>query len=217
MYFVSRLTLGQSLAQKISDLRGVEPVILCLKESSLSTCIALAAELRAWIYPLLIEPITISDESQTIGVLIESGEFCPNPEMSNYELEDLQSEYSSIIQDMQRNAYGSLNQRAASYGVLHKEALNGRVVIICGDIIGDDMLISAAQQFLRTIDTQKIISLAGNADVNSSEKLMLASERSICMDVIPNLFDDDHYFEQPDGYSDDEKRQLVMNIPQYWK
>jgi hypothetical protein len=37
------------------------------------------------------------------------------------------------------------------------------------------------------------------------------------LDILPTgLFDDNHYFEKPDEYSDEEKKLLALNICNYW-
>lgn len=216
MYFVSRLHLGRTLAAQMIALRGEEPIVLCLKESSLSVSIALATEVHGWVYPLLFEPIIIPGETRILGVINQDGELCYNPALSTYEREELEMDYQSVIQDASREAFSRLNQRTDEYGSLNKEALRGRTVIMCADIVRDQLEIGAANEYLKTIVTQKIVSLVGNVSTDSATALYIASDESKFMDVLPNMFDDDHYFEQPEAYSIEEQRKLAMNISQYW-
>ncbi len=217
MYFISRLELGGRLAKFVSGLRGSDPIVVPLKESSLCTAIGIATEIRGWIYPLLTEPVSLPGDPRTIGVINQDGTLCYNPEFSTYDIEELQMEFRSPIEEASRQAYSRLNSRTGTYGTLDKHVLRGRTVILCDDIIRDQVELEAATELLKPIATQKIIGLAGNITPNTSDALMLETQESKFMDVVEYLFDDDHYFGQRDSYTLPEQRQLAMNITHYWK
>ena len=217
MYFVDRLQLGSTMAQRLIDLKGKEPIILCLKESSLSTSIALASELRGWIYPLLAERVVIPGDPRIIGVINQEGTLCYNPELSKYEREELEMEYSGVIQDATRAAFHQINQASSIYGELNKAAFNGRTVLLCADILRDHLEVSAANELLKSAYNATIVGVIGNIDVNVADDISRMSERSSFMDVMSNMFDDQHYYEQPEAYTLDEQRSIAMNIATYWK
>ncbi len=216
MYFSSRLALGQTLASRVETVRGQEPIVLCLKESALSTAIGLAVQVRGWVYPLLTEPVVIPGDDRIIGVINQDGELCYNPQLSRYELEELEMDNHATIQDASRVAFGILNRRTGEYGELNKTALRGRTIIIIGDIVRDQLEIGAAHELLKTVATGSIISLVGNITPDGSTALYQESSESTFLDVMPYMFDDDHYFEQVEGYTLEERRKLAMNISQYW-
>lgn len=212
MYFSSRHSLGKTLAARVTELRGQEPIVLCLKENALSAAISLAAEVHGWVYPLLTQPVIIPGDDRIIGVLNQDGELCYNPQLSKYELEDLEMNNHATIEDASRVAFSELNRRVGEYGQLNKTALRGRTVIIIGDIVRDQLEIGAAHELLKTIATGKIVSLVGNITPDGSTALYRESSDSVFLDILPHMFDDDHYFEQPDGYTPEERRQLAMNL-----
>jgi predicted phosphoribosyltransferase len=216
MYFVNRIELGRSMAKKVAHLRAKEPIIVCLNEGSLSTSIGLASELRGWIYPLLSEPIIIPGDNRIIGVINQDGELCENPGLSRFEQEELRMDYSGFIQEASRQAFSKLNARLNSYGNLSKSGLKGHPIIICADIVRDQVEIAAAIEFLKVIDTSTIVSVAGNITIEAANTLTQTSQKSSFMDIMSNMFDDDHYFEEQDAYTLEEKKQLAMNISQYW-
>lgn len=216
MFFSSRVALGETLAGRVDYLRGTEPIVVCLREESLITSVALAARLRGWIYPLITEQITIPGDPRIIGVINQDGTLCYNSGLSHYEIEELEMEYHGIIQDAARQAFSKINARTRDYGELNKGALSGRTVILCDDIVRDELGISAINEFLKSVRVQKIISLVGNIDANISATFFRQSDDSVFLDVMTNMFDDSHYFQEPDQYSVEEKRQLAMNISQYW-
>lgn len=216
MYFVNRIDLGRTMAQKLAHLKAQNAIVLCLREESLSTSIGLAAELHAWIYPLLTEAIIIPGDPRILGVIGLNGELCYNPALSSFEREEIESDNMSVIQDASRDAFSRLNQQSDTYGALSADNLQGRAIILCADILRDQIQIAAAMEILKPIMTQSVIGIAGNILSDAADLMTLSSEKSNYMDVMTNMFDDAHYFEQPETYTIDERRQLAMNISQYW-
>lgn len=217
MYFINRIQLGGMIAEKLSDLRGKELVVVCLNENSLTTGIGLATQLRGWIYPLLYRPIIIPGDSRVLGAINEDGKLCYNPSLSSFEIEELEMDYAGLIQDLSRDAFHDLNMSISSYGSLNKNGLNGRSIILCSDILKDDLAIGVVNELLKSISTNEIIGTAGNIETKVVDEVSLLSSKNVFMDVLSNMFDDDHYFEQPDAYSIEEQRQIAMNISTYWK
>jgi len=217
MYFVNRVELGRSMAEKVADLRAKGAVVVCLKENALSTSIGLASELQGWIYPLLSEPVIIPGDPRIIGVVNQEGALCYNLGLSRFEREELRLEYNSVIQEASREAFSRLNARILPYGQLSKNGLRGRPIILCADIVRDEVEIAAAIEFLKTIDTHSIVSVVGNISIEAANALTITSQKSNFMDIMTNMFDDDHYFEEQESYTLEERQQLAMNISQYWK
>jgi predicted phosphoribosyltransferase len=216
VYFISRYELGKTLASKVQHLRGSEPIIVNLKDSGLLTAISVASKVRGWVYPLLTEQLVIPGDDRIIGLINQDGELCYNPSLSKFEIEDLEINNQSTIQEASREAFGRLNRRISEYGFVNKDALRGRTVVIVGDIIKDELEIGAARDYLKTVAINRIISLVGNISPDSSTLLYLESDESSFLDIVPNMFDDSHYFEHSDQYSIEDQRKLALNISQYW-
>jgi predicted phosphoribosyltransferase len=217
MYYNDRTDLGNKLAIRLAELKAVEPVILCLKESSLSTAIALAAELRGWVYPLVCEEIKMEADDRIIGVIDSDGTYTVNPQLSSFELEDIMTEFHSIVEDKKREAFSRLNRSSADYAKLNPDVFNERVVILCGDVLKNQIHIGAARALLKPKRPITTIAVAGNVDVNAADYLRLTADQTQMMDVMSSMFDDDHYFEKTDPYTVEQKRQIAMNISQFWK
>lgn len=216
MYFTSHQALGRTLAAKIAHLKGTEPVVIPLGEDALTTSISIASEVRGWVYPLLTERVTIPGDDRIIGVVNQDGRLCYNPELSNYEREELEMDNHSVIQEGLREAFSRLNGRVSEYGTLNKDALRGRHIVVVGDVVRDQLNIGAMFELLKTVATGPVTSLVGNITPDGSTKLYMESSASAFLDVIPYLMEEAHYFEQQDPYTPTEKRQLAMNISQYW-
>ena len=219
LYFSDRITLGNRLSEQLEYLHSKDAIILCLKESSLLTAVALGSNLRAWIYPLLYEIVTHpEDRTKEIGAINADGEFCKHPDITDADLEYITMESAGALEDSKRQAMHLVNQQAIQFGdTLNEHVMNGREVILAGDIVTSPMQIAVAQQLLKSLSPKGIHGVAGNVTADVSDLFHLNTSEAHVLDVLPGIiFDDDHYFEKSDTYSRDEQRALALHIQTYW-
>lgn len=218
MYFINRASLGASLSERLPELRGKEAIIVCLKESALLTCIHMATKLRAWIFPLLYQPIqNPANEAQVLGAITQDGEFCINPAVEPAQFDYIQSEFFGVIEDRKRSAMQLLNQMTSGYGVsMDKHVMNGRPVLLTSDILTNRLELAIAKQLLRPLTPSIVYGVAGNTTIDVSDMFHLETQVTQIMDILPSPLGDDHYFEQPDDYTAEQKRALALNISTYW-
>lgn len=216
MYYISKIDLGFKLAEKLQHLRGTESVIVSLHTKTLSTCVSMASQLRAWVYPLLTERIYLPGDPRVLGVVNQDGNFCWNPQFSDYEKQEFISEFHGVIEDKKRQAFSLVNRQLSEYGSLNKKALNGRNVIIAGDVVKDGVEVAAARELLKEVRTNTLVAAGGNVDIFAADSLRLLADDAYFFDIMSNLFNEDHYFEQPDVYTEEQKKKLVTNIATYW-
>ena len=204
------------MAGSLTMVRGTDAIIVCLKSSSLLTCISMATYLRAWIYQLEFEPINNPlDETKILGAVTDEGDFVLHPDVSQFELEDVELEFREMVEDRKREAMSVLNRRGSK--AYDKHVLNGRTVILTGDILFDTLSLAIIEDIMKPIRPQQIIGVAGNVTIDVSDRFHMKTTATNILDILPHsLFDDEHYFEKPDEYSDDEKRALATNICNYW-
>jgi hypothetical protein len=216
MYFSDRLTLGKKLAGSLESIRGTDAIIVCLKAQSLLTCVSMATYLRAWIYQLEYETINNPlDETKILGAVTDEGDFVLSPNISKYELDEVEMEFTGLMEDRKREAMSTLNRRGNK--PYDKHVMNGRPVILTGDILFDTLSIAIIKNIMKPIRPSAIIGVAGNVTVDVSDKFHMETTSTSILDILPHgMFDDDHYFEKADEYSEDEKRALATNICNYW-
>lgn len=218
MYFVDRLSLGKRMAVDYQHLASQEVVLVSLKETSLLTAISMAIDLRAWIYPLEYEVIQDPrDASKVLGAVTIEGEFCLNPEISEYEYEGIKMDFFGVMEDRKREAVQRLNARLMQNGApFDKHLLNGRHIIVLADILSSSVELEVMNSMMKPLRPMAIYGSVGNVTVDISDRFRLTTDKSTVLDVLPNIMNDDHYFEQQDAYSLDEKRLLARNIQTYW-
>lgn len=220
MYFSDRITLGNTLANELERFRGKDAVIICLKETSLLTCLAMARWLRAWVYPLIFAPIYSNNDQHTaIGALSQDGEFCLNPDIPEDERESMSTVATDLVEQQKQTAMEAMHRTITNYGVaLDKHRMDGRDVIIAGDIITSLLAPTMAQQLLESVTPSSITAVAGNVTPAVAELLRRIAIDTATLDVVTGIIEnDDQYFEYPDTYTTEQKYKLVHHISTYWQ
>ncbi len=219
MYFSDRTALGNKLADSLSHLRSTDAILVCLKPSSMMVAIAMAVKLRAWILPLFYEKIKSPlDPTAHLGALTQSGEFCRDPAITENDYEYVMQEFMAQLEEAKREALSRLNSAMNAYhGSTDPHIMNNRSVVLVGDVMFEGLELEVAKQLLKPLSPAMVYGTAGNTTIDISDQFRITTNQSIILDVLPSsVLGEDHYFEQPDAYSVEEKQALACNIAQYW-
>lgn len=217
MYYLNRIELGRTVSTRLADLKGQEVVIIALKESAISACIGLASEINAWIYPMLTERVYISADTRIMGTINADGAFTWNPIFSRPDQEWLTMSFFGMLEEAKREAFSKLNRIMEGYSEFDKSMLIDRKLILAGDIIRDRLEIAAALQLLKDVRYEALYCAGGNVDANVFNEMRQITDRIEFLDVMTNMFNDDHYFEEQSAYTPEENKLLMLNIAQYWQ
>jgi len=225
MNFIDRTSLGDTFAQRLERFHGKDAVIVCLQESSLLTCLTAASQIRAWVFPLLYEPVYTPDHAhRLLGAFDQDGNFCAVsdsfalPETPAHK-KKVTSETGKIIQKQKTEAMKAIEKRTAGYGLApDKQLLNGRDVILMGDILTTPLPLIVAQQVLKGATPTSLTAMIGNATAEVAELVRMSAGETDILDVLSGIhFDDDHYFEHTDTYTPEQKQTLTQHIAAYWQ
>lgn len=219
MYFNDRMSLGNKLADNLTEIKGSDAILVCLKQSSLMVAISMAVKLRAWIFPLFYEKlINPLDPTSTLGALNQNGDFCLHPNITTNEYEYIQQEFMAQIEEEKRIAMSRLNEVMNAYhGTSDPHILNNRNVVLVGDAMFNALELEIAKLIMKPLTPAKIYGTVGNVTVDVSDQFHLTTNESYVLDILPSsILGEDHYFENQDSYSNEEKQALALNIAQYW-
>ena len=218
MFYPSRQALGDQLAAKLSQYRNNETIIFCLIKSSLLSCIELAAHLHAYIYILNYAEVPDPfDITRDLGAITQKGDFVLNPDISQSEYEFISSDFMSTIEEKKREAFSEINGERDPNPSFDLAAFNNRNILLFADILRTSFQIQVALNILKSYTPKVVAGAVGNISSPVSDKFLMDTEGCTYMDVLQNnFFDDDHYFDQPDLYSEDDKINMANNISLYW-
>ena len=218
MFYPSRQALGDKLAEKLPEYRNNDTIIFCLKKSSLLSCIELAARLHAYIYILQYADIDDPyDITRKLGVITPSGEFISNPDITYNEFEYITTNFGSVIEERKREAFSEINAEKNLNPDFNMNAFNNRNILIFADVLKNTIEAQVALEILKPYSPTIIHGAFGNITSPISDKFQIEAGGCTFMDVLNTTnFDDDHYFDQPDKYSDEQKIKMAHNISIYW-
>lgn len=227
MNFTDRTMLGTMLASKLQQFRGKDAIILCLQESSLLTCLTMASELRAWVYPLIYVPVYTPDHShRLLGAFDPDGEFCPlrtDPasalEVSPKNTDVLKDTLKGVLKSKRKGAMKSIDTMTASYGMkLDKHHLDGRDVILAADVIISPLPLLVAQQFLKSVAPKSLTAVAGNATPETAQLLRISASKTEILDILSGIVsDENHYFNHISTHTSEQRHELTQRIAAYWQ
>ena len=239
MNFIDRTSLGDALALHLQQFHGKDAIILCLQEDSLLTCLTVASQIRAWLYPLIYEPVYSSDHAQRLlGAYDQDGEFCPLPDPhapAKTTLDGLQdsdgqqktattdSELADsdakAIKKQKTAAMKAINRQLSSYGItLDKRQMDGRDIILAADVLTDVLPLAVAQKLLKEVRPRSLTAVAGNATPEAAHMLRMSAGTTEIMDVLSGItYDHRRYFEHEDSYTPEQKYTLTQHIAAYWQ
>ena len=218
VFYPSRQALGDQLAEKLAQFKNNDSIIFCLKRSSLLSCIELAAHLHAYIYILQYSEVPDPfDLTRSLGAVTQKGEFVLNPTISQGEFEYISGDFMSVIEEEKREAFSEINGERNPNPNFDLAAFNGRNIILFADILQSSFQIQVALNILKSYSPNSITGVVGNLTTDVSDKFLIDTDGVVFMDVLHNsFFEDSHYFDQPDNYTDDEKINMANNISLYW-
>lgn len=217
MYYPNRQALGEQLATKLSDFANNETIIFCLKKSSLLACVALAAKLHAYIYILQYSEVDDPyDVTRSLGAVTSVGEFVLNPDISQFEYEYIFGEFKGIVEQRKQAAFMEVNTEDLNPH-FNLAVFNNRNIVMFADILDNVFQVQIAFDVLKNFVPRSIIGAFGNITTEVSDKFRRDADGCTYMDALAsNLFDDEHYFDQPDAYTEAQEIQMANNISLYW-
>ncbi len=218
MFYPNRQVLGDQLAEKAIQFKDTDSIIFCLKKSSLLSCIELAADLHAYIYILQYSEIQDPfDITRSLGAITSKGEFVLNPDISQSEYDYINMDFRSVIEERKREAFSHINGERDPNPNFDLAAFNGRNILLHADVLKTSFQIQVAANILKAYSPALIAGVCGNITSPVSDKFQMETNGVTYMDILPNtFFDDDHYFDQQDPYTEDEKISMANNISLYW-
>jgi len=197
MYFQDRHEVGERLAAELEKHRYEDTVVLALTAGGAVVGERIAARLRARLSLLLTEPIQLpgSANRPTVGLIDQAGHFTFNRFMPTGQLTELVQEMHGYIESEKLQKIHKLSRAMNEEGWIDPQMFYGHHVIIVSDGMKNGLAFSAAVNYLKPINTGKIIAAAGNVSVPVVDQLHIMADEIHILDVLPNYLDTDHYFE----------------------
>lgn len=218
MYFESRAVAGEKLAAQLAEkYRYEDCAVLALSDGAVLVGEPIAAALHSVLTMLLIESIEIPGEGINIGGLNQSGTFTYNGMLSAGEVEGFRQEYFGYFEEKKREGMMRINRLLGDGGLVNKDLLKGRNIILVSDGFHDAASLDVALDFLKPINIQKLIVATPTASIASVDRLHITVDEMYILDVKENFMGTDHYYEDNKVPSHEDTVKKINDIILNWQ
>ena len=178
----------------------------------------IAVKLHCVLMMLLSEGIEIPGESLSIGAMSQSGQFTYNSQFSDGEINEYTSEFHGYLEEKKREAHQKMNRLLGDGGIIDKDMLKDRVVILASDGFGDDLsVLDVALSFLKSVRIEKLVIAVPFCGVAAVDKLHMTVDEMHILDVKENFMGSNHYYEDNTLPSKEETIAKINQVILNWK
>ncbi|MDO4773944.1 MAG: phosphoribosyltransferase family protein [Candidatus Saccharibacteria bacterium] len=197
MYFESRSHAGATLAEQLlAQYRYENCAVLALSDGAVLVGEQIAWRLHCVLMLLLSESIEVPGEGVSFGAVAQGGQFTYNSQFTEGQIDGYTSEFYGYLEEQKREANQRLNRLLGDGGIVDKDMLRDRTVILVSDGFSDDLSsLDVALNFLKSIRTERIVVAAPTASVAAIDRLHVIVDEMHILDVKENFMGVNHYFE----------------------
>lgn len=218
MYFENRNQAGQILAAELLvKYRYEDCTVVALSDGAVVVGEQIAKELHCLLTMLLIEEIEIPGEGINFGSVSQDGAFTNNGMFSAGEIAEYNSEYHGYLEEQKRQAFQRLNRLLGDGGLIDRDMLRDRVVIVVSDGIDTGFSLDAVMNFLKPIRIKKLVVATPISTVQAVDKLHVVADELYILDVKANFMGIDHYYSQNDTPSHEDTIAKINKIVLNWR
>jgi len=218
MYFESREQAGQILANELTEKYRYENcAVIALSDGAVLVGEQIAKSLHCVLTMLLVEEIEVPGENMSFGGVSQSGGFTYNGMFSAGEIEEYDSEYHGYLEEQKREAFQRINRLLGDGGLINKEMIRDRVIILVADGLDTGASLDVAMDFLKPIRIEKLIIATPISTVQAVDKLHIIADELHILDVKENFMGIDHYYENNIIPSHEDTIAKINQIVLNWK
>jgi putative phosphoribosyl transferase len=218
MYFQSRVEAGQLLAKQIiQKYQGKQCAVVALNDGGVMVGAQIALELKCVLTLLLTETITLPRENDPVAGINQDGSFSYNQRYSQGEIDDFVGEYYHYIEQEKMTKLQELHRMSGRIGLIRKDLLHDRNVILVTDGLIDGFSLDIAMQFLKPINIRRLVVATPLASVKAVDRMHILADEIFCLSVLEDYISTDHYYETQDVPPHDKVIKTVEQIVTRWK
>jgi putative phosphoribosyl transferase len=110
-----------------------------------------------------------------------------------------------------------MHRASGKIGLIRKDLLRERNVILVTDGLMDGFSLDIAMQFLKPIHMQRLIVATPLASVKAVDRMHILADEIFCLSVLEDYITTDHYYETHDVPPHDKVVKTVEEIVTHWK
>lgn len=218
MYFASRLQAGRMLAsQLVPKYRYENCAVIALSDGGAMVGAQIASQLHCILTMLLTAEIMLPREPNAIAGITSQGNVAFNQYYSKGEQDELMGDYFSYVEQEKFNKMHDMNRLLGTGGMIDKKLLRGNNIILASDGLRSGFALDLAAEFLKPVAYEKLIIVTPFASVQAVDRMHIMADEIICLNVLENYIDTDHYYDTQDVPDHEVVVKTIEDIVLHWK
>ena len=218
MYFASRLQAGRMLANQLAKRYRYENcAVMALGDGGVMVSSQIATRLHCVLTLMESAEINLPREPDAVAGITAGGTLAYNKQYSQGELDELISENYGYLEQEKLTRMHDMNHLLGSGGTIDRNLLRGHNVIIVSDGLKTGFPVDLAAEFLKPIDTEKLIVAVPFASVQAVDRMHVLADDLYCLNVIEDYMDTDHYYDKHDVPDHEVVLETIAQIILKWK
>jgi predicted phosphoribosyltransferase len=196
MYFASRVQAGRMLAKQLENkYAGGKNIVLALGDGGVIVGAEIANRLGCGITLMISAEIRLPREPEAVAGITAGGTMAFNHMYSDGEIDELTGEYYGLIESEKLTQLHNMNHLLVANGTISRKFLKGHDTIIVSDGLKTGFEIDLAKQFLKPVETGKLVVATPFASVQAVDRMHVLADDLYCLSVIHDYIDTDHYYD----------------------
>lgn len=217
-YFPSRQVAGSLLADELEvKYRYEDCAVVALNDGAVVVGAQIAARLHCVLSMLLTASIKLQGETDPLAQIDHTGTLTYNNMYSAGELEEIQSENFNYIEQQKLSKIFEMNRLLGQGGIITKDLLRERVVIVVSDGLTNGLSLHAAAEYLKPIKLKRLIMVAPFASVAAVDQMHILADEILCLNAIETVISVDHYYEDNTIPPHEKIISIIEDIILNWK
>jgi len=177
----------------------------------------IAMKLHCVLTMLLSDAIELPREPEAIAGISQDGSFTYNAAYSPGEIEELVSEYRSVIEQEKMEKMQEMHRLQGRGGLIRRELLRDQNVILVADGLPNGFSLDIAVEYLKPIHVERLVVATPLASVKAVDRMHILADEIFCLSVIEEYINTDHYYDVQDVPSHEKVVKSVEEIVGHWK
>jgi putative phosphoribosyl transferase len=217
-YFTSRKAAGELLADQLEPkYRYEDCAVIALGDGAVVVGAQIAMRLHCVLTMLLTVPIKLAGETDELAAMNQEGTLTYSDMYSAGELEELRAENFSYLEQQKLEKIFEMNRLLGDGGLISKDLLRERVVILVSDGLASGLSLSAAAELLKPVHIQRLVVATPFASVPAVDKMHILADEIDCLNVLEDMFPVNHYYEDNKLPEHGKIVQIIEDIILHWK
>lgn len=206
------------LAENLQKYKSDNCAVIALSEGAIVVAIEIAKKLHSSLFLLVTEDVKLpGEEHKPVATVSSSGSFTYNNEYSTGELEAINTDYHTVIEQQRMLAFQKLNRIDDTEARIPKALLKNHVVIFVSDGLRNGLSLDVAADFIKPIKVKKIVTAVPIASVPAVDRMHLLSDEIQCLSVIGDFMETDHYYKENNMPDHSEIIKTMKDVTLNWR